>query len=228
MKSNKGNGELFNFDEKQREKCKFLIGVDEAGRGPAAGPVYAAAACFKVMTSEIQAELCKLNDSKKMSEKSRFEIFPLIEKACVYSVCCVDEKEIDKINILNATFKAMKFAVEDVIKKLDAKPDEVFVLVDGNHKIRSANFPQTFVIKGDGTSASIAAASVLAKVSRDEFMIELAKKFPKYGWEKNKGYLSKAHIEAIKVFGPTPYHRMSFLKNILAAEQAEQKKLFEI
>lgn len=181
-----------------------IAGIDEAGRGPLAGPVYAAAVILDSGTV-----IKGLNDSKKLSEKRREEIFDeIIEKAVSYNIFSVDEKVIDEINILEATYKAMGGAVEG----LEVVPD--FVLIDGN-RIKGIELPHETVVKGDLKCASIAAASILAKVSRDRFMIEAAEKYPQYGFEKHKGYGTAAHNEAILKYGPCPIHRRTFLRKLL-------------
>lgn len=184
---------------------KTVCGIDEAGRGPLAGPVYAAAVILP-MGLEIEG----LNDSKKLSEKKREKLFDIIcEKAIAYSVGIATEKEIDEINILNATFLAMKRAVEG----LEIKPD--YALVDGNRYPNiSADIKEEVVVKGDAKSMSIAAASILAKVSRDRFMLEMTEKYPEYCFEKHKGYGTKFHYEKILEHGPSPIHRMTFLKKL--------------
>ena len=188
-----------------RDKGYNLIaGVDEAGRGPLAGPVYAAAV--------ILPEGCiikGINDSKKLSEKRREELYDEItEKAVAYSVCAIDEKRIDEINILNATFEAMNGAVNG----LSVTPD--YVIIDGN-RIAGMTISHETVVKGDAKSISIAAASILAKVSRDRFITEMAEKYPEYGFEQHKGYGTKAHTEAILKYGPCEIHRRTFLKKLL-------------
>lgn len=190
--------------EKRLEGYNIICGTDEAGRGPLAGPVYAAA----VILPE-GLLIPGLNDSKKLSEKRREELFDVItEKALAYSIAAADEKRIDEINILNASLEAMNIAVG----ALDIKPD--FVLVDGN-TTRGLCFPCEAVVKGDAKSASIAAASILAKVSRDRYMMKMAEEYPQYGFEKHKGYGTKAHSESILKYGPCPIHRRSFLKKLL-------------
>lgn len=201
---------LFSFD-KDFGKC--IVGTDEAGRGPAAGGVFSAAVYFKDLS--LEKELSRLNDSKKLSKKVREELYPIILEGTVNSIVCIEVEEIETINILNSSLKAMKLACEEVIKKAELK--DFLVLVDGNRLIRNFEQPQQFVIKGDSKSASIAAASILAKVSRDRYMDELSEKHPEYLWSKNAGYLTKEHIAAIHKYGITKYHRKSFLKNILNA-----------
>lgn len=179
-----------------------ICGVDEAGRGPLAGPVYAAAV---ILPRDL--EIPGLTDSKKLSDKKRRELFPIIqEQAVAFGIGVASEKEIDEINILQATFLAMKRALE----KLSVRPD--LALIDGN---RETDFgvPAKTVVKGDSLSASIAAASILAKVSRDNYMMELAQKYPQYGFDVHKGYGTKAHYQALREFGPSEVHRMTFLKS---------------
>ncbi len=194
----------FRFEnEAHSEGYNIVCGVDEAGRGPLAGPVCAAAV--------ILPDGCLidgLNDSKKLTEKKREALYDVIkEKAVAYSIAMADEKEIDQINILQATFLAMKRAVEG----LSVKPD--FVLVDGNRDPK-INIPVKTVVKGDALSASIAAASVLAKVTRDRYMLEISEKYPEYQFPKHKGYGTKLHYEMIEKYGISDIHRRTFLKKI--------------
>ncbi len=175
-------------------------GCDEAGRGCLAGPVFAAAV---ILPSNFENEL--LNDSKKLSEKQRYHLRPLVEEqALAWAVVAVDNKEIDEVNILNASFLAMNRAVE----KLATVPEHL--LIDGNRFRTKGKIPYTCMIKGDGRFYSIAAASVLAKTYRDDYMAEIHQEFPYYDWHKNKGYPTKKHRAAIKEHGPCKYHRMSF------------------
>lgn len=186
------------------EGYRYIAGVDEAGRGPLAGPVYAAAIIFPK-----DIRLDGINDSKKLSPKKREELFEEItEKAVAYSVFSVDENKIDEINILRATHLAMNGAVS----KLSQKPD--FVIIDGN-SISGMDIPHETIVKGDAKSISIAAASIIAKVSRDRYITKMAEIYPEYGFEKHKGYGTKEHIEAILKYGALPIHRKTFLKNIL-------------
>lgn len=187
---------------------KAVCGVDEAGRGPLAGPVFAAA----VILPE-NCEIDGLNDSKKLSEKKREALFDVIkEKAISWSVASVDEKVIDEINILQATYLAMKNAVEG----LDAPAD--YALIDGN-RMPPIEIKGETVIKGDAKSMSIAAASILAKVSRDRFMLELDKNYPQYQFAKHKGYGTKLHYEMLTEHGVSPCHRMSFLKSFFGEKK---------
>ena len=178
-----------------------VCGVDEAGRGPLAGPVFAAA----VVLGRGQI-IDGVNDSKKLSEKKREALFDKIkEEALCYSIASVDEKAIDEINILNATFLAMKKAVEG----LEIKPD--FAMIDGN-KTPDLSIDCEAVVKGDANSVSIAAASILAKVSRDRYMLEMAEQYPEYQFEKHKGYGTKLHYQMLDEYGPSEIHRQTFLK----------------
>ncbi len=197
------------FDKKYFSKdIKYIAGVDEAGRGPLAGPVVAAAVIFNKKTNIIG-----INDSKQLSEKQREALYDkIISSALAYSISIVEHEVIDEINILNATMLAMKQAVQD----LNIKPD--LVLVDGNRKFQS-EIPVIPIVKGDTKSFSIAAASILAKVTRDRLMKNLSVEYPIYLWEQNKGYPTKQHREIIKMVGPSPLHRKSFLKNILTEQQ---------
>ena len=198
---------LFDFDKTYN---KIVIGTDEAGRGPGAGGVFAAAVHFDKITDGLIADLAILNDSKKLTAKKRDSIFDLIKNSTVNEIICIEVEEIEKINILNASLKAMNLACTSVINKIGA--ENILTLVDGNKLIRNYNYPQEFVIKGDAKSASIAAASILAKVSRDRYMEQLHEEFPKYNWKKNAGYLTAEHLKAIDEFGTCKYHRESFLK----------------
>lgn len=183
---------------------KTVCGVDEAGRGPLAGPVYAAAVILPV-----GAQIQGLNDSKKLSEKKREELFDIITNTAVsYAVGIADEKEIDEINILNATFLAMKRAING----LEICPD--YAIIDGNRAPNTGIAEET-VIKGDGKVMSVAAASIIAKVSRDRFMLKTAEQYPEYQFEKHKGYGTKLHYEMIEKYGISPIHRRSFLKKII-------------
>lgn len=185
--------------------AQLICGVDEAGRGPLAGPVCAAAVV-------LPKHLCLpgLTDSKKLTDKKRRELFPLIQQqALAYGIGFASEAEIDEINILQATFLAMKRA----LAQLNCQPD--LALIDGNRET-DFGLPVKTVVKGDSLSANIAAASVLAKVSRDDVMVELAKTYPQYGFDIHKGYGTKAHYQALEKFGPCPAHRRSFLKKFYA------------
>ena len=180
---------------------KLICGVDEAGRGPLAGPVCAAAV---ILPPNI--EIPGLNDSKKLSDKKRRELYPVIkEKAIAYGIAFADQKEIDEINILQATYLAM----ERAIGQLSVKPE--LALIDGN-RAKDFGLPVETVVHGDSLSASIAAASVLAKVTRDDYMLKMAEEYPGYDFEIHKGYGTKAHYAALTKLGACPIHRMTFLK----------------
>ena len=196
-------------------------GCDEAGRGCLAGPVFAAAV---ILPSDFRNEM--LNDSKQLTEKKRYQLREVIEReALAWAVGIVDNKEIDKINILNASILAMHRALD----QLTVRPE--YIIVDGNrwkpYQEPTANdnvndnepkvVPATTIVKGDGKYLSIAAASILAKTYRDDFMLRIHEEFPQYHWDKNKGYPAKVHREAIRQYGTTPYHRMSF--NLLGDTQ---------
>ncbi len=193
--------------EKKNEGYKYVAGVDEAGRGPLAGPVFAA--CVILPDDCI---IDGINDSKKLSEKKREQLFEEItKKAVCYSIASINEKIIDEINILNATHMAMNKAVDE----MKIKPD--YVLIDGN-SIKNMTIPHETIVKGDAKSISIAAASILAKVSRDRFICEIADKYPEYEFKKHKGYGTKVHTDALKKYGPCEIHRKLFLKKILGEQ----------
>ena len=196
--------DMWEYEKKHlADGYQMICGVDEAGRGPLAGPVCAAAVILP-----LDVEIPGLNDSKKLSDKKRRELFPLIcEKAMAYAIAFADHKEIDEINILQATYLAM----ERAITQLPVKPD--FALIDGN-RAKDFGVPVETVVGGDGLSASIAAASVLAKVTRDDLMLKMAEQYPEYGFGIHKGYGTKAHYAALAEHGPCPIHRMTFLKKL--------------
>ncbi len=221
--------ELFEFDLSHN---KIVIGTDEAGRGPAAGGVFASAVCFTKKNEDLIEKLSILNDSKQLSKKKRESLYDIILSETVNSTVCVEVDEIEEINILNSSLKAMKLACEEVIEKLSAQgtfksnttiqnntaehdlklSNNIITLIDGNKLIKNYTFPQKFIIKGDSKSASIAAASILAKVTRDRYMEKLDLEFPQYHWAKNAGYLTQEHLDAIDKYGLCKYHRPSFLK----------------
>ena len=182
---------------------QVICGVDEAGRGPLAGPVCAAAV---ILPPHI--EIPGLNDSKKLTDKRRRELYPLIkEKAVAYGIAFADHNEIDEINILQATYLAM----ERALSQLTVKPD--IALIDGN-RAKDFGLPVQTVVHGDSLSANIAEASILAKVTRDDVMLQMAESYPQYGFAVHKGYGTKAHYEALAQYGPCPIHRMTFLKKL--------------
>ena len=203
--------ELLDFDKELIElNGEILCGIDEAGRGPLAGPVFAACAMLKGET-----EIPQLNDSKKLSEKKREVIFEQImtEDIAWFGIGAATEKEIDEINILQATFLAMRRAHAAMMKSMEGEQLPQLVLVDGNRD-PSIDMHTITVVKGDGKSASIAVASILAKVSRDRYMLKLDEKYPEYQFCKHKGYGTKVHYECIAEHGISPVHRLSFLKKI--------------
>lgn len=193
------------YEENALQKgYKYICGVDEAGRGPLAGPVCAAAVILPVDTF-----IEGVNDSKKLSEKKREALYDIIRETAVsYAVAFASVEEIESMNILNATMLAMKRAVEG----LDVSAD--YAMIDGNRMPR-LDIPGECVVKGDAQSMSIACASILAKVSRDRLLYKYAEEYPVYQFDKHKGYGTKAHVAALKEYGPCPYHRLSFLKKIL-------------
>ncbi len=194
---------LFEYDDEIRAAHPVFCGVDEAGRGPLAGDVYAAAVVFREGTV-----IEGINDSKKLSEKKRELLYDeIINSAEAWAVGTATAAEVDEMNILQATFLAMKRAVDG----LSVKPK--FALVDGN-RLPQLGIETECLVKGDGTSASIAAASIIAKVSRDRYMCRLAEEYPEYCFDKHKGYPTKLHYEKIREFGPSPVHRLSFLKKM--------------
>jgi len=206
---------LFEFD---RQFNKIIIGTDEAGRGPASGGVFAAAVNFEKITNGLIKDLEILNDSKKLTAKKRESIYDIIKNNTNNKIVCVEVDEIEKINILNASLKAMKLACESVNQLINVS-NQSLTLVDGNKLIKDYHFLQEFLIKGDSKSASVAAASILAKVTRDRYMTKLHEEFPMYNWAKNAGYLTQEHIDAIDKYGLTKYHRPSFLRKHFAKKE---------
>lgn len=190
--------------EAARAGARHICGCDEAGAGPLAGPVYAAAVILP-----LGLEIPGLNDSKKLTEKRREALFPVIQaRAEAWSVAWVDAAEIDATDILSARMKAMQLAIDGLARPAD------FALIDGNRdhgRWAAIVTPHRCIVKGDGLSASIAAASVLAKVSRDHFMLDMAEQYPQYAFERHKGYGTKLHYERLAEFGPSPIHRLTFL-----------------
>ena len=200
----------YSFEISAKEKGYSIVcGVDEAGRGPLAGPVCAAAVILPVDT-----EIEGLNDSKKLSEKRREALYDVIcEKALAYCVAYGSLEEIEEFNILEATFLAMNRSIEG----LDIKPD--YALIDGNQVPKGITIPCETVVKGDAKSSSIAAASILAKVSRDRLLLEYDATYPEYNFKKHKGYGTKEHTDLILKYGPCPIHRLSFLKKLLGEKK---------
>lgn len=198
--------DLWRYEKEAMEEGRALIcGCDEAGAGPLAGPVYAAAVILP-----LGADIPGLDDSKKLTEKKREALFPMIqERALAWSVAFVDAAEIDRTDILSARMKAMQQAIDS----LPRLPD--FALIDGNRdrgRTAAITVPHRCLVKGDSLSASIAAASILAKVSRDQFMIKMAEEYPNYRFDKHKGYGTKLHYALLEQYGPSPIHRRTFVK----------------
>ncbi|MCR4762713.1 MAG: ribonuclease HII [Lachnospiraceae bacterium] len=195
--------------ENEYASCESICGIDEVGRGPLAGPVVTAAVILP-KDKDVIHSLEHLNDSKKLTEKRRETLFSMITSLAVaYATGWADEKRIDEINILQADYEAMTTAVHS----LAVRPD--LLLLDAVHVPQLSNFRQVSIIKGDGKSVSIAAASILAKVTRDRYMVEMAEVYPEYGFDRNKGYGTAEHIAALKKHGPCPLHRRSFIGGIL-------------
>ena len=204
---NKERERIYELSKYERENAGYglLCGIDEVGRGPLAGPVYAAAVIL-----DPEKEILYLNDSKKLSEKKREALYDVImEKALAVGIGCSSPERIDEINILQATFEAMTMAVNN----LKVKPGAL--LIDAVHIPQLESYPQISIVKGDAKSVSIAAASIIAKVTRDRVMKEMALKYPQYAFESNKGYGTAAHIAALKEYGPCEIHRRSFIGNFV-------------
>ena len=200
--------ELWLYEQQARERgYEMICGCDEAGAGPLAGPVYAAAVILP-----FGLEIPGLTDSKKLTEKKREALFPVIqEKAVAWAVARVEAEEIDATDILSARMKAMQLAINALSVKAE------YALIDGNRdkgKSFAIHTPHECLVKGDSLSASIAAASILAKVNRDRWMVEAAKEYPEYRFEQHKGYGTKLHYEMLREYGPSPIHRRTFLKNL--------------
>lgn len=204
---------LYEFDKEIRKEHSIICGCDEAGRGPLAGDVYAAAVIF-----DDDTVIEGINDSKKLTEKKREELFDeIIEKARAYAICTASVAEIEKLNILNCAMLAMKRAVEG----LSVKPE--LALIDGNKAPKLDGVETMTVVKGDAKSQSVAAASILAKVARDRYMLEMDKKYPEYQFKKHKGYGTKLHYQMLDEYGESPIHRPSFLVKYYAKKEAENK-----
>lgn len=225
----------FNKEQKLAlEEGVLVVGVDEAGRGPLCGPVVAAAVIYKgldfAIAPELKKEFALIRDSKKLSEKQREKMFDFIYEHFYVGVGIVHAETIDRINILEATFLAMKSAVSELRRTMNhesgiMKERLMYILVDGNQEIPNCSYRQETVVGGDGTVRSIAAASIIAKVTRDHMMFAYDKQFPQYGLAQHKGYGTKAHMEALRKYGPTAIHRMSF-KPVLLSIPANANKRF--
>lgn len=213
------------FNGRSRKPQCFLVGTDEVGRGCLAGPVVAAAVMLPEFDheSEIAQALIELNDSKKLTALQRERLAKVIQEIALWAIDQASVEEINEINILHASLRAMKRALDKLSERIpDTLP--VLVLVDGNKAVKNIEFKyvQSTVIKGDSTSASIAAASIIAKVYRDRMMMDLAEKFPAYNWEQNKGYGSRSHRDALRSFGMTEWHRKIFCEKHLSGEYIDE------
>ncbi len=204
------NYPTYDYEARLMEDRKIfcIAGVDEAGRGPGAGPVVAGA--VYIPPDRIKGLSGRLRDSKKMTAKQRAQMYGIIAVTCSFGVGIVDNHIIDAINILQATKRAMAKALAALQTHLGSAQRIDYVLIDGNMRMENIKLPCESIVKGDNKSLSIAAGAVIAKVTRDRIMVRLHDEYPRYGWKYNKGYLSKAHMQAIKDFGTTPYHRMSY------------------
>lgn len=213
---------------------KKVIGVDEAGRGPLCGPVVAAAVCFRVPESELEnlPEWKFIRDSKKLSEKQREKMFDFVMEHCFVGVGIMHADTIDRVNILEATFLAMKSAIADLQRAMSneqgtrKREDGMRIFVDGNQLIPNISFEQHAIVDGDNLMKVIAAASIIAKVTRDRMMLEYDKAYPAYGFAKHKGYGTKVHMDALRKFGPCPIHRMSFRPVFLSIPENANKRFF--
>lgn len=224
--------------KEKKSSSLFIVGIDEAGRGPLAGPVVASAVCYKDATFQIPEELIKefslIRDSKKLSEKQREKMFDFIYEHFYVGVGIVNAETIDRVNILQATFLAMKSAVAALRQQLTAndqqkfRDEDILLLVDGNQEIPNCSYAQEVVVGGDGIVKSIAAASIIAKVTRDRMIIEYDKLYPGYGFAQHKGYGTKIHMDALRHLGPCPIHRMSFKPVLLALPENVNKRFANV
>jgi ribonuclease HII len=223
--------------EKERERAllghRFVIGIDEVGRGPLAGPVVAAAVWYKDPDFGIPEHLAKdfalIRDSKKLSEKQREKIFDVIQEYFHTGIGIVSAETIDRVNILQATFLAMKGALSQLLKKLPREAaEQCYLLIDGNQELPSCSYTQEAVISGDSTVKSIAAASIIAKVTRDRRIEAYDADYPGYGFAAHKGYGTKEHMDALRHKGPCPIHRMSFKPVLLALPENVNKRFANV
>lgn len=228
------------FEKEQQIASKegvLVVGVDEAGRGPLAGPVVACATLFRnsqfpnssfQIDPKDEKKWKLVRDSKTLSEKQREEMFDFVQEYFYVGVGIVHADTIDRINILEATFLAMKSAVSDLERSLRQSQlkQNLFLLIDGNQKIPNISIEQETVVGGDGTVKSIAAASIIAKVTRDRMIVEYDREYPQYGFAKHKGYGTKVHMDALRKYGPSPIHRMSFKPVLLSIPENANKKFF--
>lgn len=215
----------------------LVVGVDEAGRGPLCGPVVAAAVCYNdqnfLIPDGFTKEFALIRDSKKLSEKKREELFDFIHEHFHVGVGIVHADTIDRINILEATFLAMKSAIASLKQQLTknnqrVRDEDVYLLVDGNQEIPNLSLRQEAIVGGDGTVKSIAAASIIAKVTRDRMILEYDKLYPAYGLAQHKGYGTKVHMDALRKYGPTPIHRMSFKPVLLSIPENANKRFSNV
>ncbi len=218
------------------ESGKVIVGIDEAGRGPLCGPVVAAAVCFRE-TEEVLSELPEwkfVRDSKKLSEKQREKMFDFVMEHAFIGVGIMHADTIDRVNILEATFLAMKSAIVSLRQQLTksneqrVKDENLRLLVDGNQLIPNIPYEQHAIVNGDDLMKVIAAASIIAKVTRDRMMMEYDKEYPQYGFAKHKGYGTKVHMDALRKFGPCPIHRMSFRPVLLALPENVNRRFAQI
>lgn len=223
--------------EEKKSSPLFIVGIDEAGRGPLAGPVVASAVCYKDASFQIPPELEKqfssIRDSKKLSEKKREEMFDFIHEHFYVGVGIINAETIDRVNILQATFLAMKAAVADLQRIMNhesriTKEETMILLVDGNQEIPNCSYAQEVVVGGDGIVKSIAAASIIAKVTRDRMILEYDKIYPGYGFAQHKGYGTKVHMDALRHLGPCLIHRMSFKPVLLALPENVNKRFANV
>ncbi len=223
--------------EKERERAllghSFIIGIDEVGRGPLAGPVVAAAAWYKDQSFAIPENLTKdfalIRDSKKLSEKQRERIFDVIQEHFEVGIGIINAETIDRVNILQATFLAMKGALSQLLKKLPREAaEQCYLLIDGNQSLPSCSYAQEAVIGGDGIAKSIAAASIVAKVTRDRMIEAYDAEYPGYSFAKHKGYGTKVHMDALRRLGPAPIHRMSFKPVLLSLPENANKRFANV
>ena len=227
--------------DKEREIASgeefLVVGVDEAGRGPLCGPVVAAAVSYKtadyVIPEELERDFALIRDSKKLSEKQREKIYDLIQEHFYVGVGIVHADTIDRINILEATFLAMKSAIASLRPQLTknnqrVRDEDLYILIDGNQEIPNLSLKQETVVGGDGTVRSIAAASIIAKVTRDRMILEYDQLYPQYGLAKHKGYGTKVHMDALRKYGPSPIHRMSFKPVLLSIPENANKRFSSV
>jgi len=228
-----------NSQEMKREK--IIIGIDEAGRGPLCGPVVAAAVCFRMPESELEnlPEWKFVRDSKKLSEGQREKMFSFVMEHCFVGIGIMHADTIDRVNILEATFLAMKSAIASLRQQLaknlpigqsvgrqKIRDEDLRIFVDGNQLIPNIPFEQHAIIDGDNLMKVIAAASIIAKVTRDRMMLEYDREYPNYGFSKHKGYGTKVHMDALRKFGPCPIHRLSFKPVFLSIPENANKRFF--